>query len=97
MRIDNFQNIPAILESLKVSGSSKTSLGRNEKNPSSSVTLSSFAETVKVFQRQAAQGEKSRAARVAELSLQEKSGTLKVDVSKLAEKLVDLNVMNLRK
>ena len=94
MRIDGFQNIPAVLQSLKADKSLK-SLSENETaSPSSSVSLSSFAEILQSLQREGAQAGKARNSKVEQLSQQEQSGTLKVDVTKLASALVDLQVID---
>jgi len=93
MRIDGFQNIPALLQSFKVDKSLKPQSG-NEKENSSSVSLSSFAEVLQSLQRTSAQAAESRSSRVEQLAGQVASGNLSVDVMKLASRLVDLQVID---
>ena len=93
MRIDGFQNIPAVLQSFKIDKSLKSNPD-NESTPSSSVSLSSFAEVLQSLQRTSAQGAKVRSARVEELAQQAESGNLSVDVVKLANSLIDYQVID---
>jgi flagellar biosynthesis anti-sigma factor FlgM len=92
MKINGFQNIPAVLQNLKaakpVSGEAPVAA------PKSPVTFSSFAETLQNLQRASAQVAQSRQPRVEELVKQEAAGSLKVDLSKVAARLVDLNVVD---
>ncbi len=94
MRIDAFQNIPAILESLKSSKKPSSSAAPETPVAASSLSLSSFAEVLKTVQRHAAQESQIRSVKVAELADREKSGNLNVNTSKLAEKLVEMGIVN---
>jgi flagellar biosynthesis anti-sigma factor FlgM len=93
MRIDGFQNIPAILQSFKADKSTKSNSG-NDEGDSSSVSLSSFGEILQSLQRESAQADKTRNARVDQISQQVQSGNFAVDAEKLAAKLLDLSVIN---
>jgi flagellar biosynthesis anti-sigma factor FlgM len=93
MRIDGFQNIPAILQSFKTE-KTQNSNSESDGASSSSVSLSSFAEVLQSVQRQSAQSTKVRSARVDELSQQAQSGNLTVDVAKLAASLINLQVID---
>lgn len=95
MRINGFQDISSILESFNVGRPFREAPVKQGHNVDSSVSLSSFAQLMKTAQRQTVQGAKEREGRVAELMNQARSGTLKVDVSKLAEKLLSSSVINL--
>jgi flagellar biosynthesis anti-sigma factor FlgM len=95
MRIDGFQNIPALLHSSKVDKTVKP-LSGNEAERSSSVSLSSFAEVLQSLQRTSAQAAKSRSGRVEQLADQVASGNLPVDAMKLASRLVDLQVIDFK-
>ena len=94
MRIDGFQNIPAVLQSFKVDENLKSNSGNGADSPSSSVSLSSFGEVLQSLQRESAQSLKSRAAHVDHLTQQNQSGDVSVDIGKLAAKLVDSQVIN---
>ena len=93
MRIDGFQNIPAVLQSLKtdkqISSSPETG-----SNPSSSVSLSSFAEVLQSLQRGSAEATKTRSARVDQLAEQAQTGKLSVDLEKLASSLISSQVID---
>jgi anti-sigma28 factor (negative regulator of flagellin synthesis) len=93
MRIDGFQNIPALLQSFKVDKSLKS---RSESEPigSSSVSLSSFGEILQSLQRESAQASKIRTTQVEQLAEQEQAGKFSVDVTKLASRLIDLQVID---
>lgn len=95
MRIDGFQNIPAILQSLNAEKAIKASKTVIEEK-TSSVSLSSFAETLQSLQREASKTASSRSARVDELSQQAQGGDLSVDLNKLAENLVDSHIINFK-
>jgi flagellar biosynthesis anti-sigma factor FlgM len=95
MRIDGFQNIPALLHSSKLDKTFKPLPG-NEADSSSSVSLSSFAEVLQSLQRTSAQGAKTRSGRVEQLADQVASGGLTVDTMKLASRLVDLQVIDIK-
>jgi anti-sigma28 factor (negative regulator of flagellin synthesis) len=94
MRIDPFQNIPAVLQSLNAQKAIKSTQDIEEKN--SSVTLSSFAETLQSLQREAGKSSTSRTSRVDQLSQQEQSGTLGVQLEKLAENIVSGRIINFK-
>ncbi len=93
MRIDGFQNIPAVLQSFKNDKQLKSNLD-SETSPSSSVSLSSFAEVLQSLQRDSAQAAKTRSARVDQLAQQEQTGKLSVDLQKLASSLVSSQVID---
>jgi flagellar biosynthesis anti-sigma factor FlgM len=95
MRIDGFQNIPALLHSSKADKTIRSQSG-NENDSSSSVSLSSFAEVLQSLQRTSAQAAKSRSNRVEQLADQAASGNLSVDTMKLATRLVDLQVIDIK-
>ncbi len=94
MRIDGFQNIPALLQSFGVEKNTKSNSGNGSDSPSSSVSLSSFGEVLQSLQRQSAQSLKSRAAHVEQLAQKNQAGDVSVDIGKLASKLVDSQVIN---
>ncbi len=94
MRIDGFQNIPALLQSFKVDKSLKSNPESETTGSSSSVSLSSFAEVLQSLQRESAQSTQNRSARVEQLAKDVQSGVLSVDVVKLATSLVDLQVID---
>jgi flagellar biosynthesis anti-sigma factor FlgM len=95
MRIDGFQNIPAILQSFKTNKSTQSSSGANETETSSSVSLSSFAGVLQSLQRESTQADKARHSNVERLAQQEASGGVPVDTQKIAEKLLDAGVLDL--
>lgn len=94
MKIDGFQNIPAILQSFQKSAlpSEKSEVD----SPSSSVSLSSFAEVLQSLQRQSAQTSQARAGKVDQLAQQVQSGNYQVDLNKLASKLVESNIIDFK-
>lgn len=94
MRIDGFQNIPAILQSFKADKSSKSTSGNGDSESSSSVSLSSFAGVLQSLQRESAHTDKAKGARVEQLAQQETAGNLPVDAGKIAAQLVDSQVIN---
>ncbi|HVZ81936.1 MAG TPA: flagellar biosynthesis anti-sigma factor FlgM [bacterium] len=94
MRIDSFQNIPAVLQSLNAQKAIKST--REIEERPSSVTLSSFAETLQALQREAGKSTAARADRVDHLSQQEQSGRLNIQTEKLAENLVDGRIINFK-
>ncbi|HEY5039495.1 MAG TPA: flagellar biosynthesis anti-sigma factor FlgM [bacterium] len=93
MRIDGFQNIPAILQSFKVDKSLK-SRSESESKGSSSVSLSSFGAVLQSLQRESAQASKIRTTQVEQLAEQAQAGKLSVDVTNLASRLIDLQVID---
>jgi len=94
MRIDSFQNIPAILQSFKADKSTKSNLENEPAGSSSSVSLSAFGEVLQSLQRESAQTASLRNARVDQLAKEAQSGELKVDVVKLADRLINLNLID---
>ena len=96
MRIDGFQNIPAILQSYQ-SGPAPKSESQNESpGGATSVTLSSFAEVFQNLQREAAQAAVIRNETVEQLAQQNQNGKLSVDLDKLASKLVESQAFNIQ-
>ncbi len=93
MRIDGFQNIPAILQSTKPE-KSVAPASTDEKKPSASVSLSSFGEVLQSLQRQSVQSTQSRENRVDELQKQVQSPDFKIDHSALASQLIDSQILN---
>ena len=92
MRIDAFQNIPAVLQSFGADQAAK--VGADKGAPAaSSVSLSSFAEVMQSLQRESLQASQVRGARVEELTKQEDSGKLSVNIEKLAQNLVEADVI----
>jgi flagellar biosynthesis anti-sigma factor FlgM len=96
MRIEGFQNIPAVLQSLKTGPSPKTESQNESVGSASSVSLSSFAEVFQNLQREAAQAAVIRNEKVEQLAQQTQNGKLSVDLDKLASKLVDSQVINIQ-
>jgi len=94
MRIDSFQNIPSVLQSLGSTGSGKTEQSSSKNESASSVSLSSFAETLQSIQRESLQVSQANLARVEQLAQQESAGKLNVDINKLASSLVQSNVID---
>ena len=94
MRIDGFQNIPALLQSFRADKSLKSNSANDPASSSSSVSLSSFGEVLQSLQRESAQTAKLRSTHVDQLAKDAQSGDLNVDVVKLAATLVDLQVIN---
>jgi len=93
MRIDGFQNIPAILQSTKPEKSA-TPTSTDEKKPTSSVSLSSFGEVLQSLQRQSVQSIQTRENRVDALQKQVQSPDFKIDHSNLASQLIDSQIIN---
>lgn len=93
MRIDGFQNIPAILQTFNESKTLKPD-SQIKTGASSSVSLSSFAEVIQSVQRESAQAANARTAKVEHLAQQAQTGKLPVDLGKLASSLVDARVIN---
>src|SRR5579883_2633018 len=94
MRIDGFQNIPAVLQSLKAGSAPKTGAQNETVAGASSVSLSAFAEVLQNLQREAAQAAVIRNDKVEQLAQRGQSGKLSVDLDKLASKLVESQVIN---
>ena len=94
MRIDNFQNIPSVLQSYGTSGTGKTEQTTAQNNPASSVSLSSFAEIFQSLQRDSLQVSQANLTKVAQLAQQESDGKLTVNLQKLASSLVESNVID---
>lgn len=93
MRIDGFQNIPAILQSTKTE-KSKTADSSSQSQPSTSVSLSSFGEVLQSLQRQSVQSVQSHETKVADLQKQVQSPDFKIDHSALASQLLDSQIIN---
>ena len=96
MRIDGFQNIPAVLQSLKSGPAPKTGSQTETTGNASSVSLSAFAEVLQNLQREAAQASVIRNEKVEQLAQQAQNGNLSVDLGKLASKLVESQVINIK-
>ena len=96
MRIDGFQDIPAVLQSLKTSRSSPTVSSTDPATESSSLKLSSFGSVLQSVQRDVAAQAKLREAKVDAVSDAVQNGTLKMDLERLAARLVDLQVIDFR-
>lgn len=94
MRIDGFQNIPALLSSVGADKSTNSSSENDPAGSTSSFSLSSFAEVLQTLQREAAGSAKARSAQVQQLTDQVQSGNFSVDVTKLAAKLIDMQVID---
>ncbi len=94
MRIDSFQNIPAVLQSLKSGPAPKTGSSNEPAVGATSVSLSSFAEVLQNLQREAAQAAVVRNDKVEQLAQQNQQGNLSVDLNKLASHLVESQVIN---
>ena len=94
MRVDGFQNIPALLQSFGVDKSLKQNPETETTVSSSSVSLSSFAEVLQSLQRESARSAKARSEQVEKLAQQAQSGNLSVNITKLAASLVDLQVID---
>jgi len=95
MKIEGFQNVPAVLQSLRTDKSAKSSI-QGSGGGSSPLALSSFGEVFQNLQRESAKKAGLRGAQVENLSKLEQSGNLSVDIDRLASRLVDLNVINLQ-
>ena len=94
MRIDGFQNIPAVLQSFGNSGAEKTEQSKGTNGPASEVSLSSFAEIFQSIQRDSLAASQANVARVEQLAQQESQGKLSVNIEKLAASLIDTNVID---
>ena len=94
MRIDGFQNIPALLQSFKTDKSLKSNPDSEITTSSTSVSLSSFGEVLQSLQRDTAQSTRLRSAHVEQLAKDAQSGELSVDMVKLATSLVNLQVID---
>jgi anti-sigma28 factor (negative regulator of flagellin synthesis) len=94
MRIDNFQNIPSVLQSYGASGAGQTQQTGKKNEPASSVSLSAFAEIFQSIQRDSLQVSQANLARVEQLAQQEAAGKLTVNVQKLASSLVESNIID---
>lgn len=96
MRINNFQNIPALLQSVGTDNSVKATSDSDSAGNPSTVSLSSFAEVLQSLQREATQAAKARGAQVQKLTAQVESDDFSVDAGKLAARLVDLQVIDFK-
>lgn len=95
MRIDGFQNVPAILQSFPQEKSPATE-AKGDTTGASSVSLSSFAEVLQSLQRESAAAAKARGARVEELAQQVQAGKQTVDLEQLAANLVNSHVVDVK-
>jgi len=95
MKIQGFQNIPSVLQTFKKDVSATE--GQANSTVGSSVTLSAFAETLQSLQRSNAQVAQTRQQKVNDLTAQEQAGTLKPDLSRIAQKLQELNVIDMER
>jgi len=93
MKIQGFQNIPSVLQTIKKDLSVSESVSNDSSR--SSVVLSTFAETLQSLQRSSSQAAQARQGRVNELTAQEKAGTLVPNLSRIAERLQELNVIDM--
>ncbi len=94
MKIDGFQNIPAILQSFQKT--TQPSQKSEIEGSFSSVSLSSFGEVLQSLQRQSAQTSQANAKKIEQLTQQIESGKYQVDLNKLATKLVDSNIIDFK-
>jgi anti-sigma28 factor (negative regulator of flagellin synthesis) len=94
MRVDGFQNIPALLQSFRVDKSVKQNPETETAATASSVSLSSFAELLQSLQRESSRSAKARSEQVERLAQQAQSGNLSVNLTKLAASLVDMQVID---
>lgn len=93
MRIDSFQNIPAVLQSLNSEKILKTDLRKEAASLGTSVSLSSFAEVLQNLQRESANAAGARAVKVDNMAQQVQTGKLNVNLDKLASSLVENQVI----
>jgi flagellar biosynthesis anti-sigma factor FlgM len=96
MRIDGFQNIPAVLQMLKAGRVSHSNASAEATNDSSSVNLSSFGSILQSVQRDAAAKIKAREAQVNAIADAVSNGSLKMDLERLAAKMVDLQIIDFK-
>lgn len=94
MRIDGFQNIPAILQTFKAD-KSKGLNSENSNSPSTSVSFSSFAEIFQSIQRESAKQETQQSAKVEQLAQLVQSGKFTIDANKLAARLLDMKIIDI--
>lgn len=97
MRIDGFQNIPAILHMLKDAHTSRANVASEEGRDSSSVNLSSFGTILQSVQRDAASKIKAREAKIDGIAEAVRDGSLKVDHEKLAARMVDMQIIDFQR
>lgn len=95
MKIQGFQNVPSVLQTIKKDVS--TPEGATNVAAGSFVTLSTFAETLQSLQRSNAQAAQMRQDKVNEFSSQEQAGKLKPNLNRIAEKLQELNVIDMER
>lgn len=93
MRIDQFQNVPSVLQTFKTEKSPNLH-STEDKKPDTSVSLSSFGEVLQSLQRQSVQSSDVRAGRVEDLKNQVQSPNFKIDHSHLASQLIDSNIID---
>jgi hypothetical protein len=95
MKINGFQNVPAVLQSLRADKSVRSTIegGGGESSP---LALSSFGEVLQSLQRESAKKAGLRGEQVDQLAQLARSGNLPVDLDRLASRLVDLNIIDLQ-
>ena len=96
MRIDGFQNIPAVLQSLKAGQSSNVGNPSEPLNETSTVNLTSFGSILQSLQREAVAQVKTREAKVNELANAVENGTLRMNLDRLAARMMDLQVIDFK-
>ena len=97
MRIDSFQNIPAILQMMKAGRISSSNASLESTQDTSTVNLSSFGSILQSVQRDAAARIKAREEKVIEVANAVSNGTLTMDLDRLAAKLVDLQIVDFKR
>ena len=94
MKINSFQNIPSVLQSLRTDRSVRSNIeGRG--GDTSPLALSSFGEVLQNLQRESAKEAGLRGEQVDHLAQLAREGNLSVDLDRLASRLVDLNILDL--
>lgn len=96
MRIDGFQDIPAVLQSLRANRPSPMPNAPDSVPESSTLKLSSFGSVLQSVQRDVAAQSGVRDAKVTAIADAIENGSYTMDLSKLASKLVDLQVVDFR-
>lgn len=92
MRIDGFQNIPDLLASSGAPARSRSPLSGRE---AGEVSFSDFGKVLRSVQRHQQAQEGTRSGRVQALHQALEQGSFKVDLDRLAARLVDLHVLDL--
>ncbi len=96
MRINSFQNIPSVLQSMKAGSQVKAENSPEISRDSSTVSLSSFGSILQSIQRDVASNASVREAKVNQLADAVQNKTLQMDLPKLAAKLVDLQIIDFK-